>query len=78
MNRLRDIGPCLFNSPAELAARQRVFDRAQQRLELQRLENKKLERLSIAPTARRPKVDRNGPCWCGSGAKFKKCHYPNQ
>ncbi len=21
-----------------------------------------------------PKVGRNDPCWCGSGAKFKKCH----
>ena len=23
---------------------------------------------------RRPKVGRNAPCPCGSGAKFKKCH----
>lgn len=21
-------------------------------------------------------MDRNGPCWCGSGKKWKKCHYP--
>jgi methionyl aminopeptidase len=21
-------------------------------------------------------VERNDPCWCGSGKKFKKCHYP--
>jgi uncharacterized protein YecA (UPF0149 family) len=19
---------------------------------------------------------RNEPCWCGSGVKYKKCHYP--
>ncbi len=21
------------------------------------------------------KIDRNSPCWCGSGLKYKKCHY---
>lgn len=21
-------------------------------------------------------ISRNDPCWCGSGAKWKKCHYP--
>ncbi|MBP9817666.1 preprotein translocase subunit SecA [Candidatus Shapirobacteria bacterium] len=21
-------------------------------------------------------INRNDPCWCGSGKKFKKCHYP--
>lgn len=23
-------------------------------------------------------TDRNGPCWCGSGKKWKKCHYPKE
>ncbi len=23
----------------------------------------------------RPKVGRNDPCWCGSGKKYKNCHY---
>ncbi len=31
--------------------------------------------LSIPP--KRKKVGRNDPCWCGSGKKYKKCHYPN-
>jgi len=22
-------------------------------------------------------LGRNDPCWCGSGKKYKKCHYPN-
>lgn len=22
-------------------------------------------------------IGRNDPCWCGSGKKWKKCHYPN-
>ncbi len=23
------------------------------------------------------KLGRNDPCWCGSGKKYKQCHYPN-
>jgi len=23
-------------------------------------------------------ISRNDPCWCGSGQKFKKCHYPQK
>lgn len=23
------------------------------------------------------KIGRNDPCWCESGKKYKKCHYPN-
>ncbi|MFW5926137.1 MAG: SEC-C metal-binding domain-containing protein, partial [Myxococcota bacterium] len=23
----------------------------------------------------RPKVGRNDPCWCGSGKKYKQCHW---
>lgn len=28
---------------------------------------------AAAPTV---KPERNGPCWCGSGRKYKKCHLP--
>ena len=24
------------------------------------------------------KLGRNDPCWCGSGKKWKKCHYPEE
>ncbi|MBI2195851.1 MAG: preprotein translocase subunit SecA [Candidatus Levybacteria bacterium] len=27
-------------------------------------------------TINRKKLGRNDPCWCGSGKKYKKCHYP--
>lgn len=27
-------------------------------------------------TAPKQKIGRNDPCWCGSGKKWKKCHYP--
>ena len=28
------------------------------------------------PVGKKRKIGRNDPCWCGSGKKFKKCHYP--
>jgi preprotein translocase subunit SecA len=28
-------------------------------------------------TKAKSKLGRNDPCWCGSGKKYKKCHYPN-
>ena len=28
-------------------------------------------------TAGGKKLGRNDPCWCGSGKKYKRCHYPN-
>ncbi len=27
------------------------------------------------PVRRKEKPGRNEPCWCGSGKKYKKCHY---
>ncbi len=29
-----------------------------------------------SPPAVRP--NRNDPCWCGSGKKYKKCHLPDE
>lgn len=29
------------------------------------------------PAKTAAKLSRNDPCWCGSGKKWKKCHYPN-
>jgi preprotein translocase subunit SecA len=29
------------------------------------------------PGKSKKKPGRNDPCWCGSGKKYKKCHYPN-
>jgi preprotein translocase subunit SecA len=30
-----------------------------------------------SPITKQHKPGRNDPCWCGSGKKYKKCHYPN-
>ena len=26
----------------------------------------------------RERIGRNDPCWCGSGKKWKKCHFPDK
>lgn len=31
---------------------------------------------TIDSTSKKQKLGRNDPCWCGSGKKWKKCHYP--
>jgi len=31
----------------------------------------------IPPGQNQNKPNRNDPCWCGSGKKYKRCHYPN-
>ncbi len=31
---------------------------------------------SSAPSVNKSTISRNDPCWCGSGKKWKKCHYP--
>lgn len=50
-------------------------------------ENRKKKRVASRnlqpsePSSQQPeapaKLGRNDPCWCGSGKKYKRCHYPN-
>lgn len=35
------------------------------------------ETIDTNGSIQKQKVGRNDPCWCGSGKKYKKCHYPN-
>ncbi|MCL5746922.1 MAG: preprotein translocase subunit SecA [Patescibacteria group bacterium] len=39
--------------------------------------NINMTKSSSASTGGNKKLGRNDPCWCGSGKKYKKCHYPN-
>lgn len=34
------------------------------------------EKTTTKPVSSSKKLGRNDPCWCGSGKKWKKCHYP--
>ncbi len=36
-----------------------------------------LERLKNQDEKKKKKIGRNDPCWCGSGKKWKDCHYPD-
>ena len=38
-------------------------------------ETSKGDKKQVASNKR--KLGRNDPCWCGSGKKYKRCHYPN-
>jgi preprotein translocase subunit SecA len=44
-------------------------------------ENTKLKNQNINSKSQsldsKHKLGRNDPCWCGSGKKYKRCHYPN-
>jgi preprotein translocase subunit SecA len=31
----------------------------------------------MSPMIDKSKLGRNDPCWCGSGKKYKSCHWPN-
>jgi preprotein translocase subunit SecA len=35
------------------------------------------KRSASQPIIKKHKLGRNDPCWCGSGKKYKKCHWPN-
>jgi len=35
------------------------------------------EKLAQPVVSSHKKIGRNDPCWCGSGKKYKRCHYPN-
>jgi uncharacterized protein YecA (UPF0149 family) len=53
------------------------------RLAAEQAERERLERERAAQASRstsdtasvRPKIGRNDPCWCGSGKKYKHCHW---
>jgi preprotein translocase subunit SecA len=30
----------------------------------------------VTQITKKAELGRNDPCWCGSGKKWKKCHYP--
>ena len=36
------------------------------------------DKKSKTPKVNANKLGRNDPCWCGSGKKFKRCHFPQQ
>ena len=35
-----------------------------------------IQKVEPKKAVKKEKLGRNDPCWCGSGKKWKKCHYP--
>jgi preprotein translocase subunit SecA len=66
----------VFNAPVQAAEeaeeRRQATSRPDVRLSSASTEDE--ARAAQGQTARRQKVGRNQPCWCGSGKKFKNCH----
>ena len=60
---------------AELA--ERLVERKHLEVEQERLlsERERLQGGQPAAALARPKIGRNDPCWCGSGKKYKRCHW---
>lgn len=50
----------------------------QQQTAISQSAQQQLKRQQAAGNNQHPKkLGRNDPCWCGSGKKYKKCHYPS-
>jgi preprotein translocase subunit SecA len=62
-------------TPEQMAEMQRMATNASQIENQQSLAAQPTP--SPAPPAQHKNLGRNDPCWCGSGKKYKKCHYPN-
>jgi preprotein translocase subunit SecA len=45
--------------------------------EVSNLAQKKIVKTKTVSAEPKAKLGRNDPCWCGSGKKYKKCHWPN-
>jgi uncharacterized protein YecA (UPF0149 family) len=60
---------------AELA--ERLVERKHLEVKQERLlsERERLQGEQPAAALARPKIGRNDPCWCGSGKKYKRCHW---
>ncbi len=41
-------------------------------------QQKLVQQVQRQATGQRQRIGRNDPCWCGSGKKWKKCHYPDK
>ncbi|OGG15187.1 preprotein translocase subunit SecA [Candidatus Gottesmanbacteria bacterium RIFCSPHIGHO2_01_FULL_39_10] len=61
-------------APDQVQALQHQHQTTIQKSAQQQITNQKTNISS--PTNSKKKLGRNDPCWCGSGKKWKKCHYP--
>lgn len=59
------------------ASQKKLPPEVQQKTPVQTQSNAQIEGFRVIPPgASQKKPGRNEPCWCGSGKKYKKCHWP--
>jgi preprotein translocase subunit SecA len=71
--------PQSLNSTQKLPANQSIVPtETKLTKEAKRARTNETDTVSNQPSANNPRkqLGRNDPCWCGSGKKWKKCHYP--
>jgi preprotein translocase subunit SecA len=61
--------------PADIAAQAPVASRSARRAARAQGKAAPAAARPVTVKRERPKVGRNDPCWCGSGKKYKHCHY---
>jgi preprotein translocase subunit SecA len=62
------------NSEARMVPRETKLTKEAQRA---RTNQEIATRTAQTATSGKKQLSRNDPCWCGSGKKWKKCHWPN-
>ncbi|MCL4338718.1 preprotein translocase subunit SecA [Patescibacteria group bacterium] len=65
----------IFKIQVQLAPDQMVALQKQQQTSIQKEAQKRSQSITHS-TQSKNRLGRNDPCWCGSGKKWKKCHYP--
>ncbi|MCL5797851.1 MAG: preprotein translocase subunit SecA [Patescibacteria group bacterium] len=65
----------IFKIQVQLAPDQMVVLQKQQQTSIQKEAQKRSQSITHS-TQSKNRLGRNDPCWCGSGKKWKKCHYP--
>lgn len=61
----------------ELEGRKDISTNAPESEVGEKARNKKNKKQDEGNVNGKKKLGRNDPCWCGSGKKWKRCHYPN-
>lgn len=74
-----EIAQRIFKVQVQLAPDQVGQIQRQQQTVIQKQAEKEVKKQSVISKEegnKDKKLGRNDPCWCGSGKKWKKCHYP--
>lgn len=70
-------GPAHPDQANPIAAGAAALPKAKKKKMITNTPESEVSETAQAPIKAASKLNRNDPCWCGSGKKWKKCHYPN-